>query len=198
MFTESWLRAVTVLSAAYILFFESSEQLCGGEMVSPALSGFQSMVFWGSVPLLLGRTWALVVLSWLCGAKLAAENERDSHLLVSDSVAPQTVALQAPLSMEFSKQEYWSGLPFPSLGDLPHPGIKPRSPALQMDSLPSYSLYLVLFFHVTWHLLHYFSCLSYIFFIVHLLPLECKLHCVLNCWYVPRIWNTIQGIVGLP
>ena len=103
-----------------------------------------------------------------------------------------------PLSMEFSKQEYWSGLPFPSLGDLPHPGIKPRSPALQMDSLPSYSLYLVLFFHVTWHLLHYFSCLSYIFFIVHLLPLECKLHCVLNCWYVPRIWNTIQGIVGLP
>ena len=108
------------------------------------------------------------------------------------------VSYPAPLSMEFSKQEYWSGLPFPSLGDLPHPGIKPRSPALQMDSLPSYSLYLVLFFHVTWHLLHYFSCLSYIFFIVHLLPLECKLHCVLNCWYVPRIWNTIQGIVGLP
>ena len=39
--------------------------------------------------------------------------------------------------MEFSKQEYWSGLPFPSPGDLPDPGMKPRSPALQADSLPS-------------------------------------------------------------
>ena len=52
-------------------------------------------------------------------------------------VSPWTVACQAPLSMEFSKQEYWSGLPFPAPGDLPHPGIKPRSPALQADSLPS-------------------------------------------------------------
>ena len=50
---------------------------------------------------------------------------------------PWTVACQTPLSMEFSRQEYWSGLPFPSPGDLPHPGIKPRSPALQEDSLPS-------------------------------------------------------------
>ena len=41
------------------------------------------------------------------------------------------------LSMEFSRQEYWSGLPFPSPGDLPDPGIKPRSPALQAASLPS-------------------------------------------------------------
>jgi len=48
-----------------------------------------------------------------------------------------TVALQAPLSMEFSRQEYWSGLPFPSPGYPPHPGIKPGSPALQTDSLPS-------------------------------------------------------------
>ena len=44
---------------------------------------------------------------------------------------------QAPPSMEFSRQEYWSGLPFPSPGDLPDPGIKPRSPALQADALPS-------------------------------------------------------------
>ena len=48
-----------------------------------------------------------------------------------------TVACQAPLSMEFSRQEYWSGLPFPSPGDLPDPGIDPGSPALQADSLPS-------------------------------------------------------------
>ena len=45
-------------------------------------------------------------------------------------VTPGTVALQAPLSMAFSRQEYWSGLPFPSPGDLPNPGIKPVSPAL--------------------------------------------------------------------
>jgi len=47
-----------------------------------------------------------------------------------------TSAHQAPLSMEFSRQEYWSGLPFPSPGDLPHPGIEPRSLALWVDSLP--------------------------------------------------------------
>ena len=47
------------------------------------------------------------------------------------------VACQAPLSMGFSRQEYWSGLPFPSAGDLPNPGIEPRSPALQADSLPT-------------------------------------------------------------
>ena len=50
---------------------------------------------------------------------------------------PWTVAYQAPLSMEFSRQEYWSGLPFPSPWDLPDPGIEPRSPALQADTLPS-------------------------------------------------------------
>ena len=42
---------------------------------------------------------------------------------------------QVPLSMGFPRQEYWSGLPFPSPGDFPNPGIKPRSPALQADSL---------------------------------------------------------------
>ena len=48
-----------------------------------------------------------------------------------------TVAYQAPPSMGFSRQEYWSGLPFPSPGDLPNPGIKPGSPALQADALTS-------------------------------------------------------------
>ena len=51
-------------------------------------------------------------------------------------VTPWTVARQAPLSMEFSRQEYWSGLPFPFPGDLPSPGIEPRYLALQADSLP--------------------------------------------------------------
>ena len=48
-------------------------------------------------------------------------------------MTPWTVACQVPLSMEFSRHEYWSGLPFSSPGDLPHPGIKAGSPALQVD-----------------------------------------------------------------
>ena len=50
---------------------------------------------------------------------------------------PWTVACQARLSMGFSRQEYWSGLPVPSSGDLPNPGIEPGSPALQADALSS-------------------------------------------------------------
>ena len=53
---------------------------------------------------------------------------------------PWTVAYQAPLSMRFSRQGYWSGLPFPSPEDLPNPGIEPGSPAVQADPLPSESL----------------------------------------------------------
>ena len=52
-------------------------------------------------------------------------------------VTPWTVARQVPLSMGFSRQEYWSGLPFPSPGDLPDPGIEPMSPALWADTLTS-------------------------------------------------------------
>ena len=50
---------------------------------------------------------------------------------------PMDCGRQAPLSVECSRQECWRGLPFPSPGDLPHPGIEPASPALQADSLPS-------------------------------------------------------------
>ena len=60
-----------------------------------------------------------------------------SRSVVSDSATPWTVAYQAPPSMGFSRQECWSGLPFPSLGGLPDPGIRPGSPALQADGLPS-------------------------------------------------------------
>ena len=52
-------------------------------------------------------------------------------------MTPWNVACQAPLSMGFSRPKYWSGLPFPSPGDLRNPGIKSQSPALQADSLPS-------------------------------------------------------------
>ena len=59
-----------------------------------------------------------------------------SHSIRSDFVMPRTTALQAPPSMGFSRQEYWSGLPFPSPGNLPDPGIESGSPALQADALP--------------------------------------------------------------
>ena len=49
-------------------------------------------------------------------------------------VTPWTVACQDPLPIGFSRQEYWSGVPFPSPGDHPDPGIEPESPALQVDS----------------------------------------------------------------
>ena len=56
---------------------------------------------------------------------------------MSDSYDPMDVACQASLSMGFSRQEYWSGLPFPSPGHIPDPGIVPGFPALQADSLPT-------------------------------------------------------------
>ena len=69
----------------------------------------------------------------------ASESESVSHLVVPNSLQPHglycTPLDQAPVSMEFSRQEYWSGLPFHSPGDLPDPGIEPKSPALPADSL---------------------------------------------------------------
>ena len=65
-----------------------------------------------------------------CGGSLVAKS-------CPTLATPWTVAHQAPLSMGFSRQGYWSGLPFRFPGDLPDPGIEPRSPALQADSLPT-------------------------------------------------------------
>ena len=98
---------------------------------------------------LLWHTWCEELTHWkiLMLGKIEAERSgwqrirwskrKSSHSVVSDSVTPWTVACQTPLSMEFSRQGYWSGLPFPSPGDLPNPGIELRSPALQAASLPS-------------------------------------------------------------
>ena len=61
--------------------------------------------------------------------------ENYSHSVMSNSVALWTVDCQAPLFSRFSKQEYWSGFPFPSPGDLPDPGIELGPPTLQSDSL---------------------------------------------------------------
>ena len=78
-------------------------------------------------------------------------------------MTPWTVACQAPLSMGFSRQEYWSGLPFPSPGDFPDPGIKLGSPALQADSLLSEpsgnpSTFVLIFTFITLGISQVFSC----------------------------------------
>ena len=72
-------------------------------------------------------------------SSIVKEKWKWSCSVVSHSLRPHGpyVAYQVPPSMEFSRQEYWSGLPFPSPGDLPNPGIEPRSPTLQADALLS-------------------------------------------------------------
>ena len=74
-----------------------------------------------------------------------------SYSCVRLFATPWTVTHQAPLSMGFSRQEYWSGLPFPSPGDLPDPGFEPGSPALLEDAIPSeppYPLFCRFFSHI--------------------------------------------------
>ena len=78
------------------------------------------------------KTYSTYVISW---PKVKVKVKSLSHVQLFG--IPWTVAYQAPQSMEFSRQEYWSGLPFSSPGDLPDPGIEPWSPALQADTLPS-------------------------------------------------------------
>ena len=65
------------------------------------------------------------------------ETSESESEVVWDFATPWTVAYQAPPSMGFSRQEYWSGLPFPSPGYLPDPGIEPGSPTFQADALTS-------------------------------------------------------------
>ena len=92
---------------------------------------------WKELPLLLwGKQSVCLKLCSSGGSIVIAFVFMSSYWVVSDSFAtPWIVAHQAPLSMGFSKQEYWTGLPFPTPGDLPNPGIKPVSPALQANFL---------------------------------------------------------------
>ena len=74
----------------------------------------------------------------MCNGKESLERKKESPLSrVRLFVTPWTVAYQALPSMGFSRQKYWSGLPFPSPGDLPDPGSEPGSPALEADALTS-------------------------------------------------------------
>ena len=74
-----------------------------------------------------------------CATFMLSESESEVSQLRLTLCDPWTVACLAPLSKGFSRQEHWSGLPFPSPGGLPNPGIEPGSPALQANSLLSES-----------------------------------------------------------
>ena len=73
----------------------------------------------------------------ICNVYACMKRKSVSHCCAQLFVTPWTVAYQAPPSKEFSREEYWSGLPFPSPGDLPDPGIESGFPALQVDSVLS-------------------------------------------------------------
>ena len=81
-----------------------------------------------------GRVWGQVILWEVIQGEMVGKEGALVHVRLL--ATPWTVARQAPLSMEFSRQKYWSGLPFPPPGDLPDPGIEPMSPAWQVDTLP--------------------------------------------------------------
>ena len=92
-------------------------------------------------------------------------------------VTPWTVTWQAPLSMGFSRQEYWSGLPFPSPRDLPNPEIEPRSPALQADSLPielQGKPYIYMYMYINIHIYIYIYIYINCIWKVNLLSILCK------------------------
>ena len=79
----------------------------------------------------------LLLINWLLSDLQSHKITYDSVncSVVSNSLEPHELQAKTPLSIEFSRQEYWNGLPFPSSGDLSDPGIEPGSPTLQADSL---------------------------------------------------------------
>ena len=105
-------------------------------------------------------------------------------------VTPWTVAHQAPLSMRFPRRECWSGLPFPSPGDLPDSGIEPGSPTLQTDFIPpeppgkppmtSYTFSLSYFPSVMWYPSYYFLTISFMFYHIFL-----EIYCI--CSFLLKI-----------
>ena len=106
---------------------------------------FMSLLLWWILRPLKAETVSSSYDLSQCLAKCFTKKESESEVAQScltlcnpmDCATPWTVACQAPPSVGFSRQEYWGELPFPFPGDLPDPGIEPRSPTLQGDSLPS-------------------------------------------------------------
>ena len=112
---------------------------------SPLSMGFSRQPYWSGLPCpppgdlqTQGSNLCLsCLLHWQAGSLPLSERGSEVAQLCPTLCDPMDGGYQAPPSMGFSRQEFWSGLPFPSPGDLPDSGIKPRSPALQADALPS-------------------------------------------------------------
>ena len=106
----------------------------------PAYRCLRRQVRWSGIPISF-RIFQFVVIHTkgrdVCYYHNASMHAAESLQSCPTLMTLRTVALQAPLSVGFSRQEYWSGLPFPSPGNLPNPRIEPGSPALQAYSLPS-------------------------------------------------------------
>ena len=119
--------------------FDYCVSLCVPPWVYPAWDSlcFQDLTI--SFPML--RNFSAIISSSISSGSLSFSSSLSewvkSFSCVQLFVIPWTVAYQAPLSMGFSRQEYWNGLPFPSPGDLPYPGIEPGSSTSQADALPS-------------------------------------------------------------
>ena len=135
------LVAQSCLALCNTIYFKPSRLLC--------LWGFSRQEYWGAMPTSRGSSQPrdLTQVSCIAGGFLTVWATREAMMRKLKKVTslshvqlfatPWTVAYHAPRSMGFSRQEYWNGLPFPSPEDLPDPGIKPGSSALQADVLLS-------------------------------------------------------------
>ena len=128
-FSNAWKWKVKVKSLSCVWFLATP---CTAAYQAPPSMGFSMQEYWSGVGV-TGPIFNSQSLSLPTCVKVKVKSLSRVWL----SAGLWTVAHQAPLSMGFSRQEYWSGLPFPSPGDLPHPGIEPRSPTLQADALTS-------------------------------------------------------------
>ena len=141
------------LSFEYVLIGATGflgSHLAWVEVAVATISAWCQYLWWAYVP---DKTWARPRVKYQCQESFRASTVAGeihfqplscygwkwkwSHSGVWLFATPWTVAYQTPPSIRFSRQECWSGLPFPSPGDLPDPGIEPGSPALQADALPS-------------------------------------------------------------
>ena len=121
---------------SYIVLFNDCIWFCTSNILGIYLTNLSYLIVYSVLSYLLWKHWRHGL--HLRSFQVCTKSKKVKSLSrVWLFMTPWTVAYQAPQSTEFSRQEYWSGLPFPSPGDLPNPGIEPGSPALQADTLLS-------------------------------------------------------------
>ena len=128
--------SLILISIVHSFIFQNSDSISLGRVISAGK--FKEGTLWNHQCSKSGRMWRnrrRVEKNRL--QKSSKWNESVSHSAMPYSLRPWAAPHQVPPSMGFSRQGYWSSLPFPSPGDLPDPGIEPRSLALQADSLPT-------------------------------------------------------------